>query len=509
MTMEMTVLYNINYRIMKKLLQLIIFSATTLSLSAQSLNGRLTLTEAIAIAHNSSPSAQMAELSFMSKYWSYRSYKAELLPSVNLSGGLGDYNRSVVEVRNSDSGEINYVSNNTLSNDLTLSVDQQIALTGGTISIESSLARLDQYYYDNVIYNSAPISVQYSQPLRAYNSLKWQKKSAPLEYESAKRSYLETMESITIQTTTYFFAVLSAQTTLENSEQNYEDTKRMYEIAQRRFEIGTITKSELLQLELSMLNSELTISDSRVAVDVAKFNLKFYLGIVDALNIEPIAPSYIPAITLDYDFVLARALENSSHELTQELKGLEAEMGVAQAKANKGIQLEFNANLGLSQTAQTLPGSYIDLRDREIVGLTLSMPIFDWGMNRGKLKMAEAELDLVKTEIEQEEIEFRQDIIIKIIEFNNQTRQCNVSQKAMEIARERYEIMVERFQNGGVTVTDLNTAQEEMDSANNKYISQLKSFWSAYYDIQKLSLYDFILNRDINAEFDKIIENQL
>ncbi len=494
---------------MKKRVLILWFITITLGGWAQGLDGRLTLTEAIDIAHASSPSAKMAELSFMSEYWSYRSYKAELLPSVNLSGGLGSYNRSVVEVRNSDSGEINYVSNNTLSNDLTLSIDQQIALTGGTISIESSLARLDQYYYDNVIYNSAPVSIQYTQPLRAYNSLKWQKKTAPLEYESAKRSYLETIETITIQTTYYFFAVLTAQTSLENAQQNYNDTKHMYEIAKKRFDIGTITKSELLQLELSMLNSELTISENSIAVDVAKFNLKFYLGIIDVINLDLVAPSYIPTIILDYDFVLERALENSSHEITQELKGLDAEMDVAQAKANRGIQLQLNANLGLSQTAQTLPDSYSHLQDREIVGLTLSMPIFDWGMSRGKIKMAEAQLDLVRTEIEQEEIEFRQDITIKIIEFNNQTKQCMVSRKAMEIAGQRYQIMVERFQNGGVTVTELNTAQEEMEEANNKYITQLQSFWSAYYDIQKLSLYDFIHNIDINAEFDKIIDNQL
>ncbi len=494
---------------MRKQILILLLAFASANLSAQSRATRLTLAEAIEIAHSTSPKAKMAELSFMSQYWSFRSHKAELLPSINLEGGLGSYNRSVVEARDSETGEINYVSNNTLTNDLTLSLDQEIALTGGTISIETSLSRLDQFNYNNVIYNSVPISINYSQPLRGYNTLKWQKKTAPLEYESAKRALLESMESITIQTTTYFFNVLSAQTTLQNAERNYEDTKRMYEIAQKRFEIGTITKSELLQLELSMLNSELDIRDYSVAVDIAKFNLKFYIGIASVADVNLVAPSYVPTIILDYDFVLDRALANSSHDVDQQLTALEAEMSVAQAKANRGIQLDLSANLGLSQTAYTLPDSYVSLRDKEIVGLSFSMPIFDWGMSRGKIKMAQAELDLVLTEIEQEEIEFRQDIRIKIIEFNNQTKQCDVAQKVMEIANERYAIMVERFQNGGVTVTDLNTAQQEMDSANNKYITQLQSFWSAYYDIQKLSLYDFILNRDISASFDNIIDNQL
>ncbi len=489
----------------------LLLASLAMAAKAQSLpkevGQRLSLEQAIEIAHSSSPQAQMAELSFMSDYWSYRTYKAELLPSINLNGGLGNYNHSIVEVRDSETGEINYVANNTLTNNLSLSIDQSIALTGGTISVESSLNRLDQFTYDYTTYNSEPLSICYTQPLRAFNSLKWQKKTAPLEYESAKRTYLETMEAITIQTTYYFFAVLSAQTALENAQKSYKDTKRMYDIAKKRFDIATITKSELLQLELSMLNSEMTISDSEVAVDVAKFYLRFYIGIANSDRLELTAPSYIPPIALDYDFVLARAKENSSYEISQQLKDISAEQSVAQAKAARGIQLQLSANLGLSQTADEMPAAYQNLRDREIVGLSLSMPIFDWGMSRGKLKMAKAERDLVQTEIEQEEIEFRQDILIKIIEFNNQARQCEVSRKAMEIAAERYDIMVERFQNGGVAVTDINTAQQEMDAANNRYISELSAFWSAYYDIQKLSLYDYILNRDINAEFDNIIEN--
>ncbi len=493
----------------REILTLAIGLLSVVGATAQSsYRGRLSLEEAIAIAHQSSPSAQMAELSFMSQYWSFRSYKAELLPSINLNGEVGNYNRSIVDVRNSESGEINYVANNTLYNDLSLSIDQQIALTGGTLSLNTSLARLDQFDYGNQIYNSTPINISYTQPLRSFNSLKWQKQSAPLEYEQAKRNYLETIETITINTTNYFFAVLKAQTNLQNNIKNSDDTERMYQIAKRRFEIGTITKSELLQLELSLINSKISTSSSRIALDVATFNLKLYMGIGDSANIELVAPYSIPDITLDYHFVLDRALTNSSHEVEQQLDQINADKSVAQAKGNRGVQLEFNANLGLSQSAYDLSSVYRDPLDKEIVGLTLSVPIFDWGMSRGEIRMAEAERDVIATQIEQDRLQFNQDILIEVMEFNNQIEQCAASLKAMEIASERYTIMMERFENGGVTVTELNTAQDEMDSANTAYITQLQAYWSSYYNIQKMSLYDFIQKRDINAEFDNIIDNQ-
>ncbi|MFR9538464.1 MAG: TolC family protein [Rikenellaceae bacterium] len=495
---------------MKNLLLLSLCLVGADQVSAQIVPKRMTLDRAISIAHESSSSAQIVELSFMLQYWSYRSYKAELLPSVNLDGYVGGYDRSNVEVRNSETGEINYVANNTLTNYLTLSLDQEIALTGGTVSVSTSLTRLDQFDYNNILYNSVPFSITYTQPLRSFNTLKWQKKTAPLTYENAKRSFLESMESITINTATYFFAVLSAQTTHNNNVDNNRDTRRLYEIAKRRFEeLGTITKSELLQLELAMLNSEISMSDSQIALESARFTLAMYMGVGEDRNFELVPPTSVPDVVLDYDFVLDRALANSSHETSQQLEELSADMDVAQAKADRGIQIQLGANLGMSNTAYSLPGVYRSPADQEIVGISISMPIFDWGMSKGQIKMAEAERAVILTQNEQEEIEFRQDIRMKVLEFNNRVRQCSASLSAQRVARERYEITLERFENGSVTVTDLNTAQDELNSANDEYVSQLTSYWSAYYEIRQLSLYDYIQNIDINAEFDKIIENQL
>lgn len=93
--------------------------------------GKMTLEEAIGIAYTRSPQAQMVQLTFMSQYWSFRSYKAQLLPSLNLSGNLGNYNRSLVEVRDPETGRISYVANNTLNNTLSLHINQNIAPTGG------------------------------------------------------------------------------------------------------------------------------------------------------------------------------------------------------------------------------------------------------------------------------------------------------------------------------------------------------------------------------------------
>ena len=67
---------------------------------------KLSLNDAISIAKIKSTEAQLARFGFMGQYWNYRSYKAELLPSLNLSGGLLNYDRSLVEVRDPDTGRM-------------------------------------------------------------------------------------------------------------------------------------------------------------------------------------------------------------------------------------------------------------------------------------------------------------------------------------------------------------------------------------------------------------------
>ncbi len=316
--------------------------------------GKMTLEEAIRIAHTYSPQAQMVQLSFMSRYWSYRSYRAQLLPSLNLSGTIGNYNRSLVDVRDPETGRISYVANNTLSNDLAVYINQKIALTGGNVSLNTSLARLDQFSYHTKTYNSNPVTINYTQPLRSFNTLKWQKKTEPLQYEKAKKQYLESLEDITLQATTYFFSVLSAQTSYRKSMDNLKDTRSMYEIAQKRFGIGTLPKSELLQLELSLMNAELSVSNSKINLEIALFNFRSYLGVSESAFFELQPPMSVPEVFMEYNFVLSKALQNSSHQVSLKIKELNSQKSVAQAKADRGIQVELRANLGFSQTGDDL-----------------------------------------------------------------------------------------------------------------------------------------------------------
>ena len=466
----------------------------------------MTLTDAIEIAKRGSYASKSAGLSFLSSYWSFRQYKASWLPSLNLSGNLMNYNHSIVEARDAQTGRVTYVDNNSLYNYATLSLNQNLPWADGTVSLRSDLSRFDQFDYNETVYNTTPLLLYYNQPLRSYSSMRWNKRTQPLQFEFAKRSYMESMQSLTINVIRYYFNALSAQSNLKQSTAKHKDLCTLYEKTRRKLELGLVTEGELLQLELSMLNAEMSISYNRLALENNLFSLFSYLNITDYKDIELVAPTELPDMSIDCNDVVSRAFTNSTHSVEQELKMLNAHQNLAYAKANSGLQVSLQAQVGLTKSADGFRGAYSNLKDNEIVGITFSLPIYDWGLGKGKKRVAKAQLELTRIQVEQANIDLEQEIRTTVMCFNNQAAQCRISRRALEIAEETYLMAYKRYEKGAMSVTDFNTANNELESAQAQYLSQLNTYWSYYYTIQRMTLYDYVNNENIECDFDELVK---
>ncbi|NCB18592.1 MAG: TolC family protein [Bacteroidia bacterium] len=468
----------------------------------------LTLEEVVETAREQSQASLIAKHNFLASYWQFRSYKAKLLPSLNLNASLGQYNRSITALQNSQTGEFNYIVNNNMNNNLSLSVNQSIAPTGGTLSLITSLSRLDQFSSQNpVTYTSQPVKINYSQPIKAYNSLKWEKTIEPLNFEKAKREYLERLEDVNITAVSLFFSVLSAQINLDMALKNLENTELSLDIAKERFEIGTISRNDVLTLNLRLINSRLDIGDKQLELEMSKLNLRTFLGFNESVELVLITPEQTPDLTLNYEDVYSRSIENSSYVMGNELLLLGAEQSVARAKSSTGLQANLFANFGLNQRGENLSKAYSNPMDQEVVGLSLTLPILDWGMGKGNVKLARSREEVIRTQVEQSMTQYKQDVLIKVMQFNKLNDQCNISLQADSIAKLSFDIANERFRNGTITVIELNSAQNDMTSAASRYIADLGNYWKNYYNIRKLSLYDYLTGEGVNVNFDLLTEN--
>ncbi len=502
--------YNYKQQIMKRtLLVLGLFSVLCVDVSAQQpLQKRLLgMDDVIQLALENSVSSKNFGNNYLSSYWSYRSFRANYLPSVRLDGNLFDFNRSLTPIQDYLTGEYSYRSVYNFSNQLTLSVNQNIAATGGSLQLYSQFRRLDQFQPSHrETYYVQPISLSYRQPLWSYNSLKWEKKIEPQRYEMAKRQYMENMVSVTRQATNYFWSLEEARINYRMAQENFEQSKELYRKAQTRFEMGTITKDNLLQLELNVLNDSLSITQAEVNFRSARNRLCSFIGYKEDTEIDLIISYVVPDIVLDFDDVLDKALNNSTFTLDQLIQLLEAESSVKQAEANRGFSASINATFGLSNNNDVFNQVFKNVQDQELVGVSFSIPIADWGLGRGRVKMAQARAEATKLSLEQARQDYEQDLMVQVMQFNNQYAQCQIAKRAQQIADESYRLALENFGNGAMSVTDLNQLQEKKDNARRNYISSVHNYWSYYYQIQGTTLFDYASYTNISAEFDKLVK---
>ena len=303
----------------------------------------------------------------------------------------------------------------------------------------------------------------------------------------------------------YFFNCLLAQINKEMQESNLANNDTLHQIAQGRYNMGTIAENEVLNMELNYLNSLSQLETAKLELENQMFYLKSYLRIKDEYDIELIPPANIPNLVIDANEAVAEANANRADIISYQRQIMEAEQNLDAAKKNR-----FSANIamtfGLDKSSHSIDDVYHDPQNKEVIMLGINVPILDWGKAKGQIKMAESSLELTRTTIEQEEIDFNQEIYIKAKEFNIQQSQLMIAAKSDTVAQKRYDFTKARYLIGTIDITELNSAAADKDSKRQGYISALQNYWINYFEIRKLTLYDFEKKQKLSSEFDAIIE---
>ena len=492
----------------KSLLSIFIVSLILLSKNADGQNIRnLTFEETIHLAETQSPNALIAINRFRTSYWQFRSYQAQYLPSLRLQGTTPDFNNSLQrQFRPSDSTYV-YIQSNTINNIGSLALSQNIGPTGTIISLRSDLTLEKDIERDKPInYVSTPVSINITQPIRAFNSLKWEKKIEPIRYEQAKKTFIQAIEDVHSSAVMNFFSLVSAQIDRQIAVMNLANSDTLFKIASGRYELGTISEDELLQMQLQYLNAQTSMKTAEMNLRNREIRLRSFLGFNDQVRLELTLPTEIPDLQVDPSEVLSLAMVNNPDIIGQRITILNAESDLAQARANKGLNANLTASMGLNQQNIIIEEAYQDLNRAQRVRLTFSLPILDWGQQRGRYKMAQSNLELANVQVNQARIDFEQNLALDVDQFNLQKSQVEIAAKSDTIAMKRYEVTKQRFLIGKIAVLDLNDADTRKDQNKRAYVQSLQNYWNYFYNMRALTLYDFINKQPIEADYAELVD---
>ncbi|MDR0814970.1 MAG: TolC family protein [Bacteroidales bacterium] len=467
-----------------------------------------TLEDVVQLAKEQSNAAIAARHQFRSSYYRYRAYKASYLPQVMLTTSPTTYDHSIYTVNSSVNGgfQSQEVKRNTFTSSAGLNISQEVALTGGSVSLESDFRRVQNLTSKSTDYTTSPLRFLFSQPLNGYNLLKWEKKIEPLRYEEAKQAYIAQLEFVSFTATMRFFNLATAQIALTMAEVNLKNNKELYDISKGRYMIGTIAEDALLQMELRYMQAESALSTAQIEIDLARMSLRSYLGFRDNVVIELNINPDVPALKIPSDKALEYALSNSPDVISYNRQILDAEQAAARAKSQKGVTMNLSASYGLNKTATEFNQAYSPrFDDAQGVALSIAIPILDWNQSRNRYRQAKSQQEMIQTQMEQSTTDFQQQVFLQVMQFNMQEKQVYINAKADTVAQKGYEVARQRYFTGKVNVTDLNIADDAKNAAKQKYILELGTYWQYYYRVRQYTLFDFLNNKPLDVSFDDII----
>ncbi len=488
---------------MKHIATILLIVVTVAGVQAQHRTITLDMKQVISIANDSSLTAFRYKNLYLSSYWTFKNYKGKRLPSLDLALRPANYYRYLTSRYDFENNIDVYREQKSYSASAGVTLSQNFDPIGGSFFVEANTEYL-RNFGDNTYnqFSTTPIRIGYHYSTLGYNEFKWDRRIEPLKYERAKSEYLYNSESVAATAVSYFFALAAAQTQYDMAVEQAAACDSLLLIGERRYKIGSVRKNDLLSLRLDAVNARNSITTAEIARQRANLNLVSFLGLPNGTDIKILLPGSpsLPAIDVEKALEMMRQNSYMIKEKMQAVVELEKELD----RTNKTTHFNasVNASVGFNQAADNFSGSYRDPMRQDIATLSLKIPIIDWKQGRGQRNIAKNNLSIANIEAQQKMIELEQDVIITTAELNSRYQLLTSAEQALILANDMYKETRSLFQLGTGTVADLTTAQQKLLNAQNSYIQSMQNYWACYYELRKLTLYDFEFNISLSDKFD-------
>ncbi len=462
------------------------------ALTAFTQNG-LTLEQSLKVAEENSPSMKRTRLNLIRSQENLNAQNAALKSNFSLSVNPLEFRQD--RAFNDLIAEWN--TTKTTESYGVFTVSQPILLTDARISLLNKFGYVDSYseYSNNTKTGfSNSLSLNLSQPLFTYNRTKLTLKELQLAYENAQLNYAIQLLSLERLVTTSFYNVYQKQQSLEIERQAYENMQKSYEIIKNKVDAGLSAREEIFQAELNLASSRSGFENSQVSFENAKDEFKILIGINLYDDILVLPNIEVDTVSINTAFAIDQGLENRM-EIRQSQINLEtSQFDLITTKALNEFKGQLDLSVGLFGDNENLGNIYDNPTDNESVSLSLTIPLWDWGERKSRIKASEASIESSRISLEEEQ----NDIILNIRQtcrsLINLKNQIEIARQNVNNAQLTYDLNLEKYRNGDLTGMDLNIYQNQLSEQQMSYTNSLISYKLELLNLKIQTLYDFEKN---------------
>jgi outer membrane protein len=380
--------------------------------------------------------------------------------------------------------------------------------TDGFLYVKSGMESLADFYAEK---RNAQVSssIGLQQPIAAffgYNQLQLGYKQAKLAYDLSSKQLKREELNLIYDISQAFFSLLSFHEMMNIAQMSLSKQQEAYNIAQNKFKAGLIREVEALQMEVDL--SEAINNYDIACVDyfsqVALFKEKLGINLTDSVIIK--SDLSYNQVQVDVEKAVALALENrlelKENQIQIELSQMEIKKRKAAGRINGNILLNYNF-IGVDESKIGIPfgtsidNSWLNMNNRRGsfgVGLTINIPIIDWGENRAKVNSALSTLKQNQIQQEADKVTIERDIRTTVNRLQSNLRRLQLLEKNVVVAEKSFEISRQRYANGDIDSQAMALERERLNSA---YLSRLESYINyklLLSDVMRKTFFDFEKN---------------
>jgi outer membrane protein TolC len=316
-------------------------------------------------------------------------------------------------------------------------------------------------------------------------------KELELALENAKLNYASQLLSLERMVSQAFYYVYQQQQSLDISKQAYENMQVSHEVIRNKVDAGISRREEMFQAELNLATTKSDFENKQVALENAKDDFKLLIGmsLYDDLIVLPNIA--VDTVSVDIAFAIDHGLAGRMELRQREINIETSQFDLIQTKAMN----EFKGNLGLAfglfGDNENVADVYSNPTNNQEVALSLTIPLWDWGERKARIKATEASIETANISLEDEQ----NNIIIGIRKvcrnLLNLRNQIGIAKQSVTNAQLTYDLNLEKYKNGDLTGMDLNIYQNQLSEQQLSYTNSLISYKLELLNLKIQTLYDF------------------
>ncbi len=379
-------------------------------------------------------------------------------------------------------------------------ISQPIEMTGGTLSLNNRLLWQDSYSDYQDIRNkqfSNNLYLSFRQPLFTYNTIRTEMKELELNLERTELTYAIQKLQIERLVALTFYRTYQNKLNLDIAREELKNQEVSYDIILKKVEADISAREELYQAELNLLSARSNVQNAIVTLEDSYDDLKQYIGLPLQEDIFVQADTSVNVTEIDLEKAISNGIQNRK-ELRQNKIDIEnAVINLTRTSAQNEFKGTLDLTYGLKGNDEQFSNVYEKTTENRIIGLSLEIPLWDWGEKESRIKASNAS-------IQRERLTYNEEIKTINIEIRKTYRQLRNLELQIEIARQNvknaqltYEINLERYNYGDLTSMDLSLYQTQLSQKKSQLVSAIVDYKLGLLDLKIQSLWDFEKNESV------------